>query len=173
MSNNISDLKVYELIQKHFPDSKPKQEDKNYKLTYHSLLRNNCSINDLIEEEKEEQEEKYPESEEDELLLEEDIINKVIKLSIMTNNVDIERRKYNYQTLGKAEIKEDDLEKWKYECDKLTKLKKPCRRLIDKREDLMKTFKHINNKKDRKIFYKKFNYINSIIIKKYGYRNNK
>ena len=153
------------------------------------------------EEEKEEQEEKYPESEdeEEELIKSIDCLNvtyketekvndplenswneeelkEALKLSIVTNNIDITRRKNNYQTLGRADFEKDELEKWKYECVKLTKQKTPCKRLIEKRKDLLKTFKHIinhNNKYERKIFYKKFNYVNSIIIKKYGYIKNK
>ena len=98
-------------------------------------------------------------------------IEKAIKISIMTNNVDMTRRKNNYPTLGRSEIKEDELEKWKYECNELIKQKNPCRKLIEKRKDLNKTFKHlINNEPARKIFCKKFNYVNSIIRNKYGYK---
>jgi hypothetical protein len=125
---------------------------------------------EYVEEEKEELEEKYPDLSD---CWNTEQLKNALKLSIMTNNVDIERRKNNYITLGRAEFEEDELEKWKYDCDKLTKQKNPCKKLIEKRKDLNKTFKHIigvDNKYQRKKFYKKYNYINSIIRKKYGYK---
>jgi len=121
-------------------------------------------------------EEKYPESDEEDLDLSScwntKELQKALKISIMTNNVDYSRRKHNYPTLGRSEVmkqEEDYLEKWKKECNELMKQKQPCKKLIEKRKDLNKTFKHLD-KYGRKIFCKKYNYITSIIKNKYGYK---
>ena len=189
--NYYKNMTINELIKKHFP----KKVRFSSRISY-------LGEEEYVEEEKEELEEKYPDSEEEvekdlsscwnteelkkaialsiklseqqkqQKLEEEEELKKALELSIMTNNVDIVRKKHNYPTLGKAEFEEDELEKWKYECDKLTKQKNPCRKLIEKRKDLYKTLKYIlgrNNKCERKKFYKKYNYINSLMKKKYGY----
>ena len=194
--NEGTEEDVEEFIQKHFP--KPKRLLQPY-LREREKEKEEVELIKSIDSKKVEEEEELIKSidskkveEEDELIKsidsiifthkeveeEDEQIKFAINLSIMTNNVDIARRKNNYKTLGKVEInneEEDELVKWKNECKEFMKQKNPCRKLIEKRRNLNKTFKYLintNNEQELKIYWKKFNYINSLIKDKYGYRQN-